>query len=180
MAEQIPDARTRLAETLWNDPETRPHMEAAMVRKFGDKAKAAIPYYQEREQLARDRYEMQQEREQVRAEREKERAEAELERERKKVLDDPELRIRRDELPAVEKLMQDQLIGTHAAAAKLYRAEQQVATPRGFSFAAEIPGLGGAGGDEYKGLVENPEHWARQRTADIINDFRAGRGEKWL
>jgi len=174
------DPRTRLAETLWNDPDTRPYMESAMVRKFGDKAKSAIPLYQEREALYQDRQEWQQEREQIKAEREQEKAQRALEQERRKVMDDPQLRVKPDEIPHIEKLMNDELIGTHGAAARLYRASQHVASPRGFDFAASVPGLGGAGGDEFKGLVDNPDKWARDRTMEILNDFQGGRGDKWL
>lgn len=184
MADQIIDptlaAKTRLAEVLWDSPEARPHMERAMVEKFGDKGKAAIPGYRERESVQSKLDEIDKERAAIRAERDQERAALALERERRSIMDDPDLRIRPDEMPAVEKIMQDELVGTHRAAARLHRAQQKVAEPRGVSFGADIPGLRGAGGDEFKGIIEDPDGWARARTVEIINDFQSGRGDKWL
>lgn len=175
-----PDARTRLAETLWNDPQTRPLMERAMVEKFGDKARDAIPMYREREGIAAELAALRQEREQEKAERIKEQSTQALERERRKIIEDPELRVRPEEIPAIEKLMNDRLIGDHRTAAEFHRASQQVAAPRGgVSFAAEIPGLNGAGGDDFKDIIADPDGWARRRTVEIMNDFSAGRGDKW-
>lgn len=179
-AQPTDNARTRLAETLWNDPETRPHMERAMVQKFGDRAKDAIPTYREREAVQSELQALREERAQEKAQRQQEQATLALERERRRVIDDPDLRIKPDEIPAIEKLMETELIGTHAAAARLHRASQQVAAPRGISFTADIPGLNGAGGDEFKGIITDPETWARTRSAEIISDFAAGRGDKWL
>ena len=94
-------------------------------------------------------------------------------------MDAPDLQIREDEIPAVEKLMETELIGTHRGAARLYRAQQTVATPRSDTSLMQIPGVAGAGGDEYKGLVENPDAWGRQKAHEILNDFRKGQGSKW-
>lgn len=174
------DPRSQLAESLWNDPETRPLLEEAVVRKFGDRGKAAIPLYQDREQLAQERAEMRAEREQWRAERQQELAGRALDMERRKILDDPVLRIKPDDIPHVEKLMEEQTIGSHRAAAQLYRQQQQIAAPRGTGFAAEIPGMNGAGGEHFAGIVQNPDAWARKQAEQIIADFAAGRGEKWI
>lgn len=176
----MPDARTQLAEALFNDPETRPLIEQGIVKKWGDKGKAAIPGYGLREAMEQDRAALAAEREQWRAERERDKAERELERSRRSVYDDPTLRIQPHEIEHVEKMMVERSIGEHRAAAELYRANQQrVAEPRGISFAADVPGLNGAGGDEFKGIIADADGWARNRAAEIINDFRAGRGAKW-
>lgn len=175
-----PDPRSQLAESLWNDPETRPLLEEAVIRKYGERGKQAIPLYQDREALAAERAEMRAEREQWRAERQQELAGRALDLERRKILEDPTLRIKPDDIPQIEKLMEEQTIGSHRAAAQLYRQQQQVATPRGTGFAAEIPGMNGAGGDHFAGIVQNPDAWARKTAEQIIADFQNGRGDKWI
>ena len=173
------DPRVALVESLYNDPAIRPKVEDLLVDKFGDKARAAIPGRSEREALAREREEWRKERDADREERARERRDRDLNLARKTVMDDPTLRVRADELPQIEKIMVERGVGTYADAAKLHRAEQTVAQPRGFSFNADIPGLRGAGGDEFKGIIDNPEAWARDRAAEIIQDFQQGRGAKW-
>jgi hypothetical protein len=174
------DPRTALVEALYNDPAIRPKIEDAIVEKFGDKARTAIPGRMEREFLAKEREEWRKEREADREERARERRERDLLVARKAVIEDPTLRVRPQEIPDIEKIMVERGVGTYADAAKLYRAEQTVAAPRGFSFTAEVPGLRGAGGDEFKGIIEDTDNWARNRAAEIINDFAAGRGDKWM
>ena len=165
------DDRALLAEALWNDPETRPDLEKIIKKKFPN---APIPSY-----------EVRQEGEKTLAEMRKERAEfvklAEAQQQanavatwRREIMDDPDLQIRQDEISAVEKLMQDELIGTHKAAARLYRAQQQVGAPRVEPGAPmEVPGLGGAGGDEYKGILTDPL-WGRKKAHQVLNEFRRG------
>ena len=87
----------------------------------------------------------------------------------------------KDEIPIIEKKMKDEVIGTHRAAARLYRAEQQIAAPRSdVTGPLEVPGLNGAGGDEFKDIVQNPELWGRKMATRVLNDFRGGRGQRWL
>lgn len=173
------DAKTRLAETLWNDKETRPYLEAAVAKKFPD-AVHSMPGYEARQIGVQTVGAVKQMLDADRAERVADKAKEALARERQSIMDDPELRIREDEIPAVEKLMETELIGTHRGAARLHRAQTTVATPRSETSAMEIPGLQGAGGDDFKGIIENPDKWARDKSHQILNDFRAGRGNQWL
>ena len=175
------DAKTRLAETLWNDPETRPGMEALVAKKFPH-AKGAMPAFVVREENARTTAELRKIIDDDKKERMAERATRDLETVRAQLMADPELHVRADEIEPIEKLMVEETIGSHKAAARLYRAQQQVAAPRSEyeSSSMQIPGLRGAGGDEYKGLVEDPDAWARDRSHQILADFRNGRGNQWL
>lgn len=179
MAETDIDEKTRLSETLWNDPETRPYLEAAVAKKF-PQATHAMPGYEARQIGAATVAAVKKIVDTDKAERQSEKAQQVLARERQSIMDDPELRIREDEIPAVEQLMETELIGTHRGAARLHRAQTTVATPRSETSAMEIPGLQGAGGDDFKGIIENPDKWARDKSHQILNDFRAGRGNQWL
>ena len=96
-------------------------------------------------------------------------------------MEDPELRITEDEIPEVEKIMQDSTLGpiaSHKAAAMLYRSMQAVATPRPFALTADVPGMG-ASAEQYKGILDDPQKWRGGRIEEIVNDFRNGRGHKW-
>ena len=171
------DARAMLAEALFNDPEEGPKIREIIARKF-PKTKGMMPDLVIREESEKTRAEIRKEREEWKREQDQERNQRALDRAREELLADPELKVRAEELPAIEKLMQDELIGTHKAAARLYRAQQVVAAPRGSSL-MEVPGLNGAGGAEYKGLVENPDKWAREKAHEVISDFQKGQGHKW-
>src|SRR5262249_52394352 len=115
-------------------------------------------------------------------------------RARREIMDDPILRIREDEIAAVEAIMEnpDEPVGSHRRAAQIYRAEQQVASRSttgsvGYS-AMEIPGVNNGGGDDFKWLapgVGNPaalDQVTRRHAEEIINDFArdpAGARQKW-
>jgi hypothetical protein len=172
------DARTRLTEALWNDPETRGMIEDAVVKKFPH-AKTSVPGRVIREEGEKTAAELRRIVAEDKKERAAEKEAAELAKARQAIRDDPELRIREDEIEPVEKLMLEETIGSHRAAARLYRAQQATATPRSEPSAMQIPGLRGAGGDEYKGLIEDPDAWGREKAHQILNDFRAGRGAQW-
>lgn len=178
MPETDLDARTRLTEILWNDPEAKADMQKHIARKFPN-GPAAMPDYTARVEGQKTVAEVKQIVAADKAERAAERNAAELEKARRSIIDDPELRIRPDEIEAVEKLMLEETIGSHRAAARLHRAQQTVATPRSDTSMMQIPGVSGAGGDEYKGLVENPDAWGRSKAHEILNDFRKGQGSKW-
>lgn len=182
------DAQTVLTEQLWNDPETRPLIEEAVLKKYPN-AVAHMPARQaaqageavlaEARRVNEDTTKKLLERDQRDA----------LERARKEVMDDPMLRIRADEMPEIEKLMLDETIGpigTHRAAAQLYRSQQAVASPRSGGYATmQVPGVGGAGGDDYKWLVPGIgrpmelDRVTRERAETIMHDFANGRGSKW-
>jgi len=165
------DDRALLAEALWNDPETRPDLEKIIKKKFPH---APIPTFEARQEGERVLGEVHKERDAFRKEMETERQRTGLATARREIMDDPDLQIRPDEIQAVEKLMQDEVIGTHKAAARLYRAQQQVGAPRVEPGGPlEVPGLGGAGGDEYKGILTDPL-WGRKKAHQVLNEFRRG------
>jgi hypothetical protein len=184
--EQQLDARTRLSESLWNDPETRPEMERIVKKKFPN---APIASHDLRVEGERILSEVRKERAAFADERKAVRQEDHLREARETLLADPELHVRPEEIPAIEKLMQEELIGSHRAAARLYRAQQTVATgrtePPGGPLS--VPGLNGAGGDEFKWLVPALggdksvlDSVTRTKAHEIISDFRNGRGDRWL
>jgi hypothetical protein len=185
------DARVRLTEELWNDPETRPLIEQAVVKKY-PKAVQHVPgvaIRQESEKVLAEATKIKEDTLAIKLEMERKDA---LERARREIMDDPLLQIREDEIAAVESLMTDEkegLIGSHKRAAQLYRAQQAVAssqTAGGVYSTMQIPGVEGAGGDDYKWLAPGVgksqvlDQVTRKRAEEIINDFRAGRVAKWL
>ena len=183
MAEgQQQDARALLMESLWSDPEIRPEMERLIKKKH---PQAPIPGYDARVEADKALVAIRKEREAWEQERATERGQKSLETARRQIQDDPTLRIRDDEIAAVEQLMEDEVIGTHTAAAKLYRASQQVGGGRG-STVMEIPGLQGGGGKEFDWLAPGIkdatvlQQTTRQRAHEILDDFRKGHGERWM
>lgn len=180
MPEQDLDARTRLTEALFNDPETRPLIEQAIKQKF---PQVRIPAQDVRDEGAKTLAEIRAEREKLEADRRAMEGITAREDARRKIMLDPDLRIQPEEIAAVEALMTEKLIGTHETAAKMYRLEQAatIGRPRsGEPATLEIPGVGGAGGDEFKGITEDPDKWARNRAREIANDFAAGKEARWL
>ena len=175
------DAKAALAEYLFNDPETGPVMRDMVAKKF-PKVKASMPDVLVREELSAVRADIKKERDDFRTERDRDREERAYRAAIDEITNDPELHITAEEIPIIEKKMKDEVIGTHRAAARLYRAEQQIGAPRSDVSGGplEVPGLGGAGGDDYKDIVQNPELWGRKMAHRVLNDFRGGRGQRWL
>jgi hypothetical protein len=105
-----------------------------------------------------------------------------------RIQNDPALRIKPEEVAEVEKIMGERYIGTYEDAALVYRTRNQVAAPRATSYSMEVPGLGGAGGDETGWLkpafgdLGNRsvlDRVTKRRVDEIRADFAAGRGDKW-
>jgi hypothetical protein len=180
------DARTRLAEALFDDPETRPLLEEAIAKKFPDKAKAVLPGREVRLQGQQMLDQLKKERDAFAQEMEQERQRKNLEAERDKIRAQG---IRDDEIPEVEKIMTGDLIGKHEVAAELYRTrQQQVAAPRSIYSTMDVPGLRGNHGEEFKGVNGGPsiiadrDVWARQMADQIVNDFAKNpqqAGKRW-
>lgn len=182
------DAKTRLTESLWSDPETRSIIEQAVVKKYPQAAEhiPAIAARKATEGVLAEAAKLNDETRSTLRQIEAQRA---LELARREIQDDPTLRIRPDELEAVEALMTDDkagMIGSHRRAAQFYRAQQTVASPQAGAYhTMQVPALRGAGGDDYKWLapgIGNPtalDQAARERAEAILNDFAAGRGDKW-
>jgi hypothetical protein len=40
----------------------------------------------------------------------------------------------------------------------------------------EVPGRNGAGGEDYKGIVEDRDAWARKKAHEVLNDLARQRG----
>ncbi len=107
-----------------------------------------------------------------------------------KIKSDPTLKIKDEEIPAVEKVMAERYIGTYEDAAKLHRMENRVAAPRRTSHSMEVPGMAGGGGAEFDWLKPA---WANRdgsvldkitnkRVAEILDDFDRdpqGAAQRW-
>src|SRR3990167_314375 len=165
------DDRALLAEALWNDPETRPDLERIIKKKFPN---APIPSYDVRQEGEKTLADIRKEKQEFVKLTETQRQAQEVTAARRAIMEDPDLQIRTDEIPPRGKLMEGEGIGTHKAAARLYRAQQQVGAPRVEPGGPmEVPGLGGAGGDEYKGILTDPL-WGRKKAHQVLNEFRRG------
>lgn len=182
---ELTEAQRRSLEVmdkLWGDPETRPLVEEALVKKYPE-AEGTLPHRVLEKKFQAEAAKLQAATEKFEQERATDRADRNRTAARREIMEDPTLAIGADEIEEVEKLMMDPTIGpigSHRAAAELYRGRQRVATPRApFDFNADVPGLRGAGGDEFKGIVENPDEWARRKTGEILTDFARGNGAKW-
>lgn len=91
-----------------------------------------------------------------------------------------------EDITAIEKLMVDEGIGTHASAAIVYAARTKVAQPRSYTPSGiHVPGQGpGAWADHFAGITAGDgrgvgSEWARNLTDEILNDFQNGKGKLW-
>jgi len=181
------EAQRVLTDKMWASAETRPLMEEAMLKLYPDSTRATLPHIVVREELGKARDELRTEIEKDRGERAAERARRAVEDEKRAVMNDPDLRIREDEFPAVEELMKNEVVGTYKAGARLYRATQQVASPTtgAATFGTmEVPGMDG--GDEFKWLTpgignrQALDQVTRRRAYEIFNDMQRGNAHKYL
>lgn len=166
------DARAVLIESLYANAETRAPL-LSLIKKAHPQA--PIPELDARDAI---RAEIDPAMKELRAEREalkNERNQRWLDQQR----DGIKHMVGEANIPAVEKLMTEEAIGNHRAAAELWQARQQVAAPsvpmRG---PLAVPGLHGAGGDEYKGILSDPQ-WANKKAYETLNDIRSGNTAKW-
>lgn len=169
------DAEVKLARALYADPEARLAIEEHAKRLFPTAPTPNLDLKREREAI---RAEFAKEREEFRAERLKAEQASAKEQARRALVQNPKLGVSEDDLPAIEKLMEDELIGSHAAAAEVYAARRSVAgdnTHRPFSPNMDVPGVRGAGGDEFKGILEDRDNWARNKAAEVLAEFQHGR-----
>ena len=180
--DQTQDSKAALAEYMFNDEEIGPLMRDFIAKRF-PKSKGSMPDVAVREVARTTVAEIQKEREDFRKERDEDRNRRVYEQAITEIKTDPDLHIRDEEIPEIEKLMKDEQIATHRGAARYYRTMQQVAAPRSTEPAGSpmsVPGVSGAGGDEFKDIVSNPERWGRNMAHTIITDFQNGRGQRWL
>lgn len=186
MADEDLDRQARLARALFDDPDTRPLIEEAIVKKF---PKALIPGREARVASQQALSEMQKERAEWKAEMEREKQARLLESERQKVKET--YGVSDAEIPEIEKIMQERLIGNHQDATEKYLASKnrdQVAAPRSIFQTMDVPGLRGNHGDEFKGVNGGPsiiadrDTWARQMAEQIGRDFAqnpASAAKRW-
>lgn len=177
------DSRAVLMERLYADPEVGPELDRIIKAKFPH---AQIPRHDARVAGQSAIAEVHKVREEWRSEVQKDLQERHLKDARTAVVEAG--LARREDLPAIEKLMTERAIGTHEDAARLLSLERAVAEPRSAPDMSgwDVPGHLGAGGDEYKGIIgtdgkANPR-WARSKALDVINELEAAkRGQgKWL
>jgi hypothetical protein len=186
MAEEPEDqieAGRRLASFLFSDPETGPQLREMIAKKF-PKAKAQMPDVLAREQGSAILTEVRSVLAQDKKERDEDRRNREWQSKVAELKADPELNITDADMPEIIKLMTapGEEIASPRQAARLYRAQQQLAAPRDSveSLALQVPGRMGAGGDEFKGILEDRDGWSKNRTHQMIADFRSGRGSRWM
>ena len=173
------DAEVRLMRMLHEDEEAGPILRG-LVEKVAPGAQQRAVIKETVSSVAQARAELEAERVKVRQERDAERAQAEREREHDKLRAQG---FTDADIPEIEKSMRERYIGNYPDAAALYRQSRQVAAPRTVSLSTEVPGVGGAGGDWFKGIVESAkagggvaQEWRRRKTEEIMTDFANGRG----
>lgn len=180
MADETIDPQTLLAKSLFEskDPDVRAAMEEAIAKAH---PQARIPSRELRLQAQAELEAIRKERQEFQKELADQRSKAMLEAERAKIREQHGLTDA--DLPHVEKIMTEELVGTHSAAAELYRqrnrAAQDVAAPRSIFSTMEVPGSRGNHPDYFKGLNGGPsiiadrDAWARQMADQIAQDFAA-------
>ncbi len=177
------EAGRQLAQAIFDDPELGPQYRQLIAKKFPN-AKSHMPDVLAREAGSALLNETRKVIESDKAERERERSERYWESEREGIMRDPELLIRKEEMPEVERLMKEELIGSHRTAARLLRATQALAAAAPSAdpgdMELQVPGRKGAGGDQFKGILEDRDEWSKRMTHKMIADFRAGKGDRWL
>lgn len=193
--EATQDARAILLEGIYADEELRPGLQALIAKKHPNTV-AKMPDYAAREAIKAEREEWRKERDADKAEREREKNAGELARRRHDITagftgrDGTRVKVSAEDVAAIEKLMIEEGIGSHRAAAELYAAQNRVAAPSApASRNALVPGRGGAGGDEFKWLEpafagdrSTLDRVARDEADKVWADLRAGgaRAEHWL
>ncbi len=78
------------------------------------------------------------------------------------------------DIPAVQKVMEERLIGDPMTAADYYTMSRRLAVPR-TSVATRLQVPWKTGLDEYKGLWKDKDGWARARAEQGINEIIAAR-----
>ena len=173
--QQQPDQVTALAHQLFNDPKTRPLIEQGIATLYPDRAAAAVPAYQMRQEVQAEIKALRDENEKIKTERATEKlaetnAAQALAWRRGAVAAGAKV----EELPKIEELANKKLIGHPEVAVREFRHEQQLADPSPARFGAMLPGP--KAGEFFKDLTPgNEDRWARERAARDIAAIRAGR-----
>lgn len=169
-----------LATEMWrksakDDPDLRRKMEDWIKTNHPD---AEIPGYEARTAFDREAAELRKLREQLTADAERDKTTRLLDTEREKII---RLGLAtREDIPEIEKLMRDRLIGDHTTAAEFYRRSREIAAPRS-SAVIEVPGINGAGGAEFKWLAdvaegsrEDLDKATLKEAYRVLDEVRAG------
>lgn len=186
-------AKLILLDGLYADDDLRPQLQKLIATKY-PKSRAAMPDLIAREEFGKERESFTKERDEWRKEQERDRNERELAARRTRIVSGfkamtgETLRVSAEDLPAIEKLMMDEGIASHERAAELFLASRRVAAPQpSYSRNAQVPGVGGAGGEEFSWLKPGIDgdrtaldRVARDEAERVWGDIRAGRGDRWI
>ena len=177
MSETAIDPRAALAERIFNDPKHGPRFKEIIKDAF---PAAQIPDVDAKRAVQPEIDALRKEVVTLRDERTKEQQTRSLREAREGIMNDPALRIGAEELPHVEKLMTDELVGNHRTAAELWRGRQRTAAPGPvYDFTGmQMPGVNGAGGDRFAadtktgrpGILHDRRGWTRHEINAALNE----------
>lgn len=173
------DPRAALLERVWQTPGARPYLEEAIATAIpnvevpGRQARIAVNQVltkvAEREQVIDKKIN------DWESKRDRENRHGDLRQQG----------FNEQDITAIEKLMVDEGIGTHANAALVYKTRTAVATPRVVSGGRLGTPWGRGAGDYFRGILDGDFHtpgqeWMYDKIDMISNDFANGKGDKWL
>lgn len=188
MSERNDDARALLAESLWTHP--NPEISTKfknLIAEAHPNAKSQMPDVVVREEGAKLLSEGRKMIEDFRKEQDATKIARERESWQARLLkgfkgpDGALLRVDPDDIPEIEKIMVEHATASPEMAAGYYLAQKRVAAPTSAPDygVVRIPGAEGTG-DHFKGLMANPDQWARAEANKMWADFKAGRGQQYL
>lgn len=158
--------KSRLADALYNDPKTRGEF-LKLVKKH--KPDLRIPEVDVETELEARLQPLQQKILDFEGKQLEREAQINQRAARRRVLN--EGFVTEDELPEVEKLMNERNIGDLEAAAELYHHRKQVAAPRLGPTPLRLP--------NYKGLFADRRNWGRAEAYKVINELAAARNRRF-
>lgn len=183
------DPQTLLAKSLFEskDPDVRAAMEEAIAKAH---PQARIPSRELRLQAQAELEAIRKERTEFQKELADQKQRSLLESERAKIRETHGLGDA--DIPEVEKIMTEEFVGSHKAAAELYqqrrRSAQEVAAPRSIYSTMDVPGTRAGHADYFKGINGGPsiivdrDKWSRDVADQIAQDFATNPGaaaKKW-
>lgn len=187
MSDKEVDNRALLSESLWRHPDQQIRDDyQALIARAHPMAKEHLPAVVVREEGAK----MLARGEKLIADFEARQAKRDIESERTswqsrllkgfKGPDGSTLKVAPEDIPEIEKVMVEHSTASPEMAAGYYLAQKRVAAPSSApSYGIRIPGQEGTG-DHFKGLMANPDAWAREEANKMWGEFKAGRGQQYL
>jgi hypothetical protein len=197
MAKYSEEQLTAIAEmqdALYEDETYGPQYQKLIAAKF-PKAKDKMPQLIAREATEAALGELRTERDAYRKERDADKNARELAERRQRLLtgfrapDGTIIKVGAEDIPKIERVMIDEGLASHEIAAHWWTSQQRVASPRTYQTRrAEVPGLHGAGGDDFKwleagikGSGQDLDRVTHDRASEIWDDLTHGRNrDKWL